>query len=104
MDKLAIAKVFIANTDNYIVHGKVDEVQRYLDELYDEYCIMENIESTEKSHKCEICEDMICENEDMEECPVLVASHEINLSEEECEDILDYYKRDMPWAEVSNLY
>lgn len=104
MYKLAIAKVFITNADDYIVHGEVEKVQKYLDELYDEYCIMKDLESTEEAHKCEICEDIICENEDMEECPVLVGSHEINLSEEECEDMLDCYKKDMPWAEVINLY
>ena len=104
MNRLAIAKVFVTNTNGYVVHGEIDRVQKYLDELHDEYCIRENLESTEESHKCGICESMICENESMEECPVLVTSHEINLSEEECEDILNDYKKDMPWAEVINLF
>ena len=105
MDKLAIAKVFINGDDDLIVVGKADGVQRYLDDLYESNCLLGDIDIDEEefSHKCEYCESLIGEG-DMEECPVLVTSHEVNLTEEDCNDILDDYKKDIPWAEVINVF
>lgn len=99
----AIAKVFIQNND-LIVLGNIEKVQNFLDNLYQSKCNLGSVEINKEEfcHKCEYCEHLIVHGE-KEECPVLVTSHEVNLSEEECEDILNDYKKDMPWAEVVNL-
>ena len=106
---LAIAKVFMSGND-LIVMGKVDGVQKYLDDLYESNCLLGDVEinKEEFSHKCEYCESLICESlmadGEMEECPVLVTSHEVNLTEEDCNGILCDYKKDMPWAEIVNIF
>ena len=60
-------------------------------------CIMKDTDLSEYEDKCDKCEDL------GQECPTLVASHEINLSANELDECLKDYKKDLNWAEVVNL-
>lgn len=106
MSKLAIAKVFITDDEDLILWGNTELVEKYIGDLYESNCLMEEdveFDKNEYEHKCEYCEGLMSEG-GREECPVLVTSHEVNLSEEDCEDALNDYRKDMPWAEVISLF
>ena len=80
MSKYAVAKVFIVDNEDYIVSGEKDLVQKYIDGLYEDYCIRKDLESTDECHRCDICESLMSQG-GRQECPVLVTSHEITESE-----------------------
>ena len=106
MDKYAVAKVFMGGNGDLILSGNAKLVDKYINDLYKEECLLDDdieFDKDEYYDKCEYCESLMS-NGDMEECPVLVTSHEKTESEEEYEEILEYYREDMPWAEVINLF
>lgn len=105
MKKYAIAKIFLGNGDDIIVHGEMEKVNKYLNDMYESKCLLDdNIEFDKEEYcdKCEYCESLRG-NGEMEECSVLVTSHEEDLTEKECEEALEDYKDDLNWAEVVNL-
>ena len=97
MKKYAIAKIFLGNGDDVIVHGLMEKVESYICDIYESNCIMKDTDLSEYEDKCDKCEDL------GQECPTLVASHEINLSANELDECLKDYKKDLNWAEVVNL-
>ena len=106
MINYAVAKVFITDDEDLIVSGNSELVDKYIDDLYESNCLIKKdikFDKNEYEHKCEYCE-LLMSKGNMEEYPVRVSSHEVNLSQEDCDDILNDYRKDMPWAEVINLF
>ena len=106
MVKYAVAKVFMGNDEELIVSGSAELVDKYINDLYESKCYIEDdveFDKEEYYNKCEYCESLMSQG-GRQECPVLVTSHEITESEKEYEETLEYYREDMPWAEVVNLF
>lgn len=107
--KYAISKLYLQDGDALIVHGLTDAVRSHVDFEFNSACLVSNEEfenlpnKDEFQNKCDYCEYKGQELDDFKECPTLETDSKENITLQEMLESLDYYKEDLPYAEVLNL-